>query len=160
MSVSDVSFIYYILNERSNNDWNSRSKILWVLKNWCFWTVVLEKILESFLDSKEIKTVNQEINPEYSLERLMLKLKLQYFGNLMQRADLLEKTLTLRRARGEGSDRGCRGWNASPMQWTWVRASYGRWWRRGKPGVLQFMEWQRVGHDLATEQEVKFLSNI
>ena len=160
MSVSDVSFIYYTLNERSNNDWNSRSKILWVLKNWCFWTVVLEKILESFLDSKEIKPVNQEINPEYSLERLMLKLKLQYFGNLMQRADLLEKTLTLRRARGEGSDRGCSGWNASPMQWTWVWANSGRWWRRGKPGVLQFMEWQRVGHDLATEQEVKFLSNI
>ena len=62
MSVSDVSFIYYILNERSNNDRNSRSKILWVLKNWCFWTVVLEKILESFLDSKEITPVNPKGN--------------------------------------------------------------------------------------------------
>ena len=155
MSVSDVSFIYYILNERSNNDWNSRSKILWVLKNWCFWTVVLEKILESFLDSKEIKPVNQEINPEYSLERLMLKLKLQYFGNLMQRADLLEKTLTLRRARGEGSDRGCSGWNASPMQWTWVWANSGRWWRRGKPGMLQSMGPRGVRRDWVTKQQLE-----
>ena len=105
MSVSDVSFIYYILNERSNNDWNSRSKILWVLKNWCFWTVVLEKILESFLDSKEIKPVNQEINPEYSLERLMLKLKLQYTSHLMWRANSLEKTLMLGKIDGRRRSR-------------------------------------------------------
>ena len=65
MSVSDISFIYYILNERSNNDWNSRSKILWVLKNWCFWIVVLEKILESFLDSKEIKPVHPKGNQHW-----------------------------------------------------------------------------------------------
>ena len=65
MSVSDVSFIYYILNERSNNDWNSRSKILWVLKNWCFWIVVLEKILESFLDCKEIKPVHPKGNQHW-----------------------------------------------------------------------------------------------
>ena len=57
---------------------------------------MLEKTLESPLDSKEIKPVNiKEITPEYSLERLMLKLKLQYFGHLMRRADLLEKTLML-----------------------------------------------------------------
>ena len=53
---------------------------------------MLEKTLESPLDSKEIKSVLKEINPEYSLEVLMLKLKLQYFGHLIQRADLLEKT--------------------------------------------------------------------
>jgi len=64
----------------------------WTLKNWCFQTVVLEKTLESPLDCKEINSVNpKEINPEYSLKGLMLKLKLQYFGHLMQRADSLEK---------------------------------------------------------------------
>ena len=65
----------------------------WVLKNWCFWTVVLEKTLESPLDSKEIQPVNPKGNPEYSLEGLILKLKLQYFGHLMQRTDSFEKTL-------------------------------------------------------------------
>ena len=60
----------------------------WVLNNGCFWTVVLEKTLESPLDYKEIKPVNpKEISSEYSLERLMLKLKLQYFGHLMWRGD-------------------------------------------------------------------------
>ena len=57
--------------------------------------MMLEKILESSLDRKEIKPVNRKGNPEYSLEGLMLKLKLQYFGHLMQRADSLEKTLML-----------------------------------------------------------------
>ena len=53
-----------------------------VLKNWCFWTVMLQKTLESHLDSKEIKPVNlKEISPEYSLDRQMLKVKLQYFGH-------------------------------------------------------------------------------
>ena len=71
--------------------------------------MVLEKILESLLDSKEIKPVNlKEINPEYSLESLMLKLKLQYSGHLIGRADSLEKTLMLgkiegRRRRGRQS---------------------------------------------------------
>ena len=65
-----------------------------LLKNWCFRTVVLEKTLESLLDSKEIKLVNlvKEINPEYSLEGLTLRLKLQYFGHLRWRADSLENT--------------------------------------------------------------------
>ena len=70
--------------------------VLWVPKNWCFWIVVLEKTLESPLDSKEIKqSLVKDVNPEYSLEGLMLKLKLQYFGHLMQRADSFEKTLML-----------------------------------------------------------------
>ena len=63
----------------------------WVLKNGCFWTVVLEKTLESPLDSKIKQSILKEINPEYSLEGLMLKLKLQYFGHLMWRANSLEK---------------------------------------------------------------------
>ena len=69
---------------------------------------MLEKTLESPLDSKEMESVLKEINPEYSLEGLMVKLKLQYFGHLKQRADLLEKTLMLERLRagGEGDNRG------------------------------------------------------
>ena len=84
----------------------------WTLKNWCFQTVVLEKTLESPLDCKEINSVNpKEINPEYSLEGLMLKLKLQYFGHLMRRSDLLEKTLMLGKIEG----RRRRGWQR--MRW-------------------------------------------
>ena len=70
---------------------------------------MLEKTLESPLGSKEIKPVNpKEIHPEYSLQGLMLKLKLQYFGHLMPRADSLEKSLMLEKTevRGEGGDRG------------------------------------------------------
>ena len=63
--------------------------------------MVLEKTLESLLDSKEIQPVSpKEINPEYSLEELMLKLKLHYFGHLMQRADSQEKTLMLGKIEG------------------------------------------------------------
>jgi len=73
-----------------------------VPKNWCFRTVVLEKTLESPLDRKEIKQVNvKEINPEYSLERLMMKLKLHHFGQLIQRASSLEKTLMLGKNEGK-----------------------------------------------------------
>ena len=86
-------------------------------------------------------SILEEINPEYSLEGLMLKLKLQYIGHLMQRADSLEKTLILgkieTRRRGEGDDTGWDGWMASSTQWTWVCESTRRWWRTGKPGVLQ-----------------------
>ena len=67
----------------------------WELKNWCFWTVVLEKTLEHPLDSKESQPVLKEIRPEYSLQELMLKLRLQYFGHLMWRTDSFEKTLML-----------------------------------------------------------------
>ena len=96
-------------------------------KNWCFQTVVLEKTPECPLDSKEIKPVNlKEINPEYSVEGLLLKF--QYFGHLMRRANSLDKTLVLgkiegRRGRG---DRGWDGWIASLTRWTWVWANFGR----------------------------------
>ena len=82
--------------------WELDHKEGWIPKNWCFWTVVLEKTLESPLDSKEIKPVNpKEINSEYSLEGLVLKLKLQYFGYLMWRADSLEKALMLGKIEGK-----------------------------------------------------------
>ena len=87
--------------------WELDYKESWVPKNWCFWTVVLEKTLESPLDCKEIKPVNpKEISPEYSLGGLMMKLKLQYFGHLIQRTDSLEKTLMLGKIEG----RRRRGW--------------------------------------------------
>ena len=74
--------------------WELNYKEAWVLKNWCFQTVVLEKALENLLNCKEVKPVNLKGNqPKYLLEELMLKLKLQYFGHLMGRADSLEKTL-------------------------------------------------------------------
>ena len=76
-----------------------------VQKNWCLWTVVLDKTPEIPLDSKEIKPVNQ-INPEHSLEGLILKLKLQYFDYLMWTADLLEKPLMLGKIEGKRR-RGC-----------------------------------------------------
>ena len=79
----------------------------WALKNWYFWTVMLEKTPDSPLDCKEIKPVNPEGNQLWIfIEGLMLKLNLQYFGHLIRRADLLEKTLMLgkiegRRRRGQ-----------------------------------------------------------
>ena len=73
----------------------------WVPKNWCFWTLVLEKTLESLSDYKEIKPVSpKEISPEYSLEGLMVKLKLQYFAHLMWRANSLAKALMLGKIEG------------------------------------------------------------
>ena len=84
--------------------------VCWAPKNWCFWPVVLEETLESPLDCKEIKPINwidwKEINPVYSLEELMLKVKLQYFGHLMWRTDSLEETLMLGKIEG----RRRRGW--------------------------------------------------
>ena len=83
----------------------------------------------------------------------MLKLKLQNFGYLMQRTDSLEKTLMLGKieAGEERDDRGWDGWMASLIRWIWVWASSGSWWWRGKPGVLQSMGLQRVGHQWVTE---------
>ena len=83
----------------------------------------------------------------------MLKLKLQYFGHLMQRANPFEKTLMLGKIEegGEGDKRGWDGWMASPTQWTWVCVNSGRWWWTWRPGVLRFMVSQRVGHNWVTE---------
>ena len=87
------------------------------------------------------QSILKETNPDYSLEGLMLKLKLQYFGHLMERADSLEKIDARKRlkAGGEGDDRGWDAWMTSLTQWTWVWACSRRWWRTGKSGVLQSM---------------------
>ena len=93
--------------------WELDPKEVWVSKNWCFQTVVLEKTLE-----KSNQSILKEINPEYSLEGLMPKLKLQYFGHLMRRTDLKRPWCWERlRAGGKGDDRGWDGWMASPTQW-------------------------------------------
>ena len=128
----------------------------WVVKNWCFWIVVLEKTHER--ESLGQRGDPKEISCECSLEGLMLKLRLQYFGHLMRRTDSSEKTLMLGKIEG-GRRRGwqrmrCRGWDvcmASPTQWTWVWVNSGSWRWTGRPGVLQSMGLQRVRHDWAIE---------
>ena len=85
--------------------WQLDHKEDWVLKNRCFRIVVLEKTLESLLECKEIKLLLKEINPEYSLEKLMLKLKLQYSDHLTWRADSLKKTLILWKTEGRRRSR-------------------------------------------------------
>ena len=125
------------------------------LKNWCFWTVVLEKTLESPLDYKEIQPVHSEDQPwGISVEGMMLKLKLQYFGHFMWRVDSLEKTLML-------GGIGARRRGRQRMRWPdcitdSMDMSLGKlrsWWWTGRPGVLQFSMQgsQRVRHDWATE---------
>ena len=101
--------------------WELDHKEGWMQKNQCFWTVVLEKTLESpWTASISSHSILKEINPEYSLEGLMPKLKLQCFGYLMWRADPLgKKPWCWERlsAEGEGDDRGWDGWMASLTQW-------------------------------------------
>ena len=80
--------------------WELDYKESWAQKNWCFWTVVLEKTLESPLDWRYNQSILKEISPGCSLGGLMLKLKLQYFDHLMLRADLFEKTLMLGKFEG------------------------------------------------------------
>ena len=99
--------------------WELDYKECWALKNWFFWTVMLEKTLESLLECKEVQPVHpngdqsilMEISPGCSLEGLMLRLKLQYFGHQMRRADSFEKTLMLGKIEG----RRRRGWQR--MRW-------------------------------------------
>ena len=99
------------------------------------------------------QSILKEISPGCSLEGLMLRLKLQYFGHLMWRTDSFEKTLILGKVGGRRrrDDRGWDGWMASPTQWTRVLVDSGSWWWTGRPGVLRFMGSQRVRHDWATE---------
>ena len=99
------------------------------------------------------QSILREISPEYSSEGPMPKLKLQYFGHLMQRTDSLEKTRCWERLKvgGEGDDRGWDGWMKSQTQWMWVWVNSGSWWWTGRPGMLQSMWSQRVGQDWVTE---------
>ena len=109
--------------------WELDHKEDWEPMNWCLWTVVLEKTHESPLDSKEIKPINPIGNQSWnSLKGLMLKLKLQYFGHLMQRADSFGKDPDAGkdwRQLEKGNNRGWDGWMALLTQWTGVWANSG-----------------------------------
>ena len=115
---------------------------------WC-WRRLLRV---SWTARRSNQSILKEISPEYSLEGLMLKLKLQYFGYLMWRTASLEKTLMLGKieVRKEQKMRWD-GWMASLTRWTWVWASSGSWWWTVKPGMLQSMGSQRVVHNWAIE---------
>ena len=127
----------------------------WAPKNWCFQTVLLEKTLESSLDSKEIKSVNSKRNqPWIFIERTHAEAEaLILWPSGVKELTHWERPWSWERlkAGGEGDERGWDGWMASLTQWAWVWASSGSWWRTGKPGVLQSTGSPRVGHDWATE---------
>ena len=135
--------------------WELDYKESWALKNWWFWTVVLEKLLRvPWTIGRSNQSILKEISPEYSLEGLKLKLQLQYFGHLMRGTDSLKWTLILRKTEGRRNGWQRRdGWMALSIQlkWTWVWASSGSWWWTGKPGMQQSIGSQRVGHNWTTE---------
>ena len=120
-----------------------------MLLNWC-WRRLLRV---PWTSRRPNESILKEISPEYSLEALMLKLKLPYFGYLIWGSDSFERTLMLVRLNvgGEGNDRGWGGWMASLTQWTWVCVNSGSWWWIGKPVELQSMGLQRFGHDWETD---------
>ena len=99
------------------------------------------------------QSILKEMSPGCSLEGLMLKLKLQYFGNLVWRVDSLEKPLMLKGIGGRRrwDNRGWDDWMASVTRWTWVWVNSGSWWWTGRPGVLRFTGLQRVRHNWAIE---------
>ena len=131
----------------------------WALKNWCFWTVVLEKTLESPLDCKEIQPVHPKGKQSW-----------MFFGRTDAEAETPNTLATWCEERThlktpwcwerlkvgkEGDDRGWDGWMLSLTWWTWVWVSSGSWWWTGKPGVLQSMGSQRVRHDWALKWKLK-----
>ena len=135
--------------------WELDCEESWMLKNWCFWTVVLEKTLESPLDWKEIQPVHPRGHQSWV-----------FIGRTDAEAETLatsceELTHWKRpwcwerlRAGGEGDDRGWDGWIESPTHWTWVWVNSGSWWRTGRPGMPQFMGSQRVRCNWATELDL------
>ena len=135
--------------------WELNHKEGWTLKNWYFWTMVLKKTLESLLDSK-IKSVNPKGNqPWIFIGRSDARAEAPVLWLPGTKSQLIWKRpwcWERLRAGGEGDDRGWDGWMAPLTQWTWIWASSGRWWRTGRPGVRQSRGWQRVRHNLTTEQ--------
>ena len=134
--------------------WELDYKQSWVPKNWCFWTVVLKKILESPLDYKEIQPVNSKGNQSW------IKWKDWCWSwNANTLATWYKELTHFKRpwcwerlmAGGERDNRGWDGWMASPNQWTWVWVDSSSWWWTGRLGVLWFMGSQRVGHDWVTK---------
>ena len=137
-------------------------------KYWFFTGFVLniffiyKEVRAPWIARRSNQSILKEISPEYSLEGLMLMLKLQYFGYLMWRTDSLERFWCWERLKTgrEEDNRGWDGWMASPTRWTWGWASSRSWWWTWKPGMLQYMGSQRVRHDRANELNWITLSNI
>ena len=144
--------------------WELDCKDGWVLKNWCFWTVVLEKTLESPMDSKEI----QPVHPKADQSWVFIGKDWCWSWNSNTLATSCEELNHVKRpwcwerlrAGGEGDDKGWDGWMASPTRWTRVWVDSGSWWWTGRPGVLQFMGLQRVGHDWATELNWNYIFSV
>ena len=135
---------------RANRKCSKNHTMLWKyrLSLWC-WRRLLRV---PWTARRSSQSILKETSPGCSLEGLMLKLKLQYFGHLMQRVDSLEKTLMLGGIGGRrGNNKGWDGFMASSTWCTWVWVNSGSWWWAGRPGVLWFMGSQRVRHDWATE---------
>ena len=135
--------------------WELDYKESWAPKNWCFWTVVLEKTLESPLDCKDIQPVHPKGG---SVQGIPWKdWCWSWRSNTL--ATWCEELTHLKRpwcwerlkAGGKGDDRGWDGWMASPTQWTWIWINSGSWWWTRRPGVLRFMGSQRVRRDWVTE---------
>ena len=129
-------------------------QILSILSNSASWRRLMRV---PWTSRRSNQSILKEISPEYSLEGLTLKLTLSpvLWPPDAKKNDLLKKTLMLGKVEGrrrrEGDNREWDACMASPTQWTWAWASSGRWWWTGKPGVLQSMGLQRVGHDWASE---------
>ena len=122
----------------------------WVPKNWCFWTVVLEKTLKSPLDYKEIQPVHSKGNQSLIF---IGRTDVEAEAPILWPPDDLKRPWCWERLKAgrEGDDRGWDGWMALLTQWAWVWINSRSWWWTGRPGVLQSMGSQRVGHDWAAE---------
>ena len=135
--------------------WELDYKECWALKNWCFWTVVLEKALESPLDGKEIQPVNPKGNQSWIFTgRTYVETETPIFWPPDAKNWLFGKDPDAGiewRQEEKGMTLGGDGWMASSTGWTWVWVGSGSWWWTGKPGVMQSMGSQRVGHDWVTE---------
>ena len=126
----------------------------WVPKNWCFWTVVLDKTPESHLDWKEFQPVHPKGNQSWVfIGRTDAEAETPTLAPWYEELTHLKRPWCWERlkAGGEGDDRGWDGWMASPTQWTWVWLNSGSWWWTGRSGVLWSMGLQRVRHNWATE---------
>ena len=127
----------------------------WAPKNWCFWTVVLEKTAESPLDCKEVQPVHPKGDQSWVfIGRAHVEAKTPILRPPHGKSWLIWKdpdTGQEMKEGGERDDRGWDGWMASPTQWTWVWVNSRSWWWTGRPGALQSIGLQRVGPDWATE---------
>ena len=140
--------------------WEVDHKEGWALKSWYFWTVVLEKTLESLLDCKEIKPINPKGNQSWIfIGRIGAEAEAPVLWPSDTKIWLIGKDPDAGKKWGQeekGMTEDEMIWIASLTQWTWIWGDSERWWRTGKPGMLQLMGVQRVGHNLVTEQQQSY----